>query len=423
LIRVAVPGDKSIGHRSLMFAAIAEGESLIRGLPEGLDVRSTVSCLQALGVRIELGELCRVQGVGLRGLRAPDGALDCGNSGTTMRLLAGILAGSGISATLTGDDSLCGRPMRRVIDPLAAMGAQISHHNGGAPLTIFGAEAGAQLTGKIHQLPVASAQVKSAILLAGLSAEGQTQVLEPGPARDHTERMLAWMGAPLECESGRITISRTERLTPLSLTVPGDPSSAAFWLALGVFSQTPVQVAGLSLNRTRIGFIDLLRQAGARLEITDVSEMAGEPVGTVTAMPGLPERPLCASGSLVVRAIDELPLAMTLAALVPGRSVFRDAAELRVKECDRIRAVADNLRRLGVPVEESPDGLAISGGGPLQAAVLESHGDHRIAMSGGVLAALTPTPIQLRGAEASAVSYPTFFAELEEHFGVTPMAP
>ncbi len=417
-LQIGVPGDKSIAHRSLMFAALADGESQIRGLPDGLDVRSTAACLGALGVSLtQDGPVCRVRGVGVRGFVAPCESLDCGNSGTTIRLLSGLLAGSPITVTLTGDESLCGRPMGRVIDPLMAMGARIMHQQGRAPLTISGGD----LTGHTHQLSVASAQVKSAILLAGLSAKGPTVVIEPGPGRDHTERLLQAMGAPIEVDGNQIVIHETVKLAPLTLTIPGDPSSAAYWLALGVFGRVPVTVADIAVNRTRVGFIDMLRQSGARVQAGVPRDAAGEPVASVTARPGMPGQPLRASGSLVVRAIDELPLAMIMSALVPGRSEFRDAAELRVKECDRIAAVADNLQRLGAQVEQYPDGLAVDGGRPLRAAELDSFGDHRIAMSLGVLAAVTGLSLRIQGAAAAAVSYPGFFAELAERTGATPV--
>lgn len=420
-LALRVPGDKSIAHRALLVAALASGESALRGLPEGQDVESTARCLEALGVSIRRSTpadpVWRVRGAGLQGLREPAGDLDCGNSGTTLRLLAGVLAGSGTYATLTGDESLRSRPMLRVIHPLVAMGAQVLHDGGRAPLVVGGGEGGG-LTGRAHELEVASAQVKSAILLAGLWAAGETTVVEPVPTRDHTETMLAAAGVEVERKGKSVTVRPARRLRPLEeFGVPGDFSSAAFWLGLGLFGEAPVSVVDVGTNPTRTGFLRILEAAGARFEVTASRRSGGEPVATVTAFPGRPG-PLSARGELVVAAIDEIPLAMILSALVPGRSEFRDAAELRVKECDRIDAVARNLERLGARVEEFPDGLAIEGGRPLHAGEVESRGDHRIAMGFAVLAAASGVGIRVQGAEAAAVSYPGFFELLEGALGV-----
>lgn len=403
---VRVPGDKSIGHRAVMLAALADGESLITGLSGGEDNRSTVACLRALGVDIAdagPGALV-VRGVGLRGLRAPVGDLDCGNSGTTMRLLAGILAGQQVEARLVGDASLSRRPMRRVIEPLTAMGARIAAEGDGGrpPLRV----AGGDLRGVAWQSPVASAQVKSAILLAGLCAEGETSVTEPALSRDHTERMLRRRGVDVRVEGLRVTVSAVEHLAAMDVEVPGDPSSAAFPLVIALLTGA-VTVAGVGVNPTRTGFLDAVAAMGAPVSISEGPDAGGEPTADLR-VERTPLRGAVIAGALIPRLIDEVPILAVLATQAHGVTEIRDAAELRVKESDRIAVVAAQLRALGASVEERPDGLAIEGPTPLRGAVLQSHGDHRIAMAGGVAGLIAAGETVVEDVACVATSFPGF---------------
>jgi 3-phosphoshikimate 1-carboxyvinyltransferase len=416
-----VPGDKSIGHRAVLFAAIADGTATVRGLSGGGDNRSTVACLRALGIRITdvgLG-VVTVEGRGLDGLRAPAEDLDCGNSGTSMRLLSGLLAARPFASRLVGDEYLHARPMRRVADPLRAMGAQIAGQPGKKadeiypPLVIAAHED--RLSGITHQSKVASAQVKSAILLAALYADGRTIVREPERSRDHTERMLAAMGAPLTVEDLSVTLDPggwDRKLAPQNFEVPGDLSSAAFLLgAAAVVPQSRVMVRGVGFNTTRSGVVDALRKMGARITVHGERVVGGEPVADLEceggALAGIE-----IAGELAVRAIDELPLLAAVAAHATGETRIRDAAELRVKESDRIQATAAMLRALGVEVEEHADGMTIAGGrgpgGSVKAGTVDSHGDHRIAMAGAVCALGAAGETLIRDTRNVATSFPTF---------------
>lgn len=397
----SVPGDKSIGHRALMLAALAPGASTIRGLSSGEDIASTMRCLRALGVEItrENGELtvCAPNG-----LQHPASELDAGNSGTTMRLLSGIVAGHPFVTSLSGDESLRTRPMKRVIDPLTAMGARIASREGYAPLTIEGGNLRA-----IHYTsPVASAQVKSCILLAGLRAAGETSIQEPHQSRDHTERMLAALGVPLHIRDGIVHLLPATPRT-LDMTIPGDLSSAAFLFAAALLTRGEVTVTAVGVNPTRTGILEVMESMGAHVDIQNARLEGGEPVGDVTVS-GAIERPIDIRADLVPSVIDELPLIALLATQAPGVSTVRDAHELRIKESDRISTVADALTRLGAQVSELPDGFTITGRTPLHGARVSSHGDHRLAMVLAVAGTIARGQTVVDGAEAAAVSFPTF---------------
>ncbi len=400
-----VPGDKSISHRALIFAALAEGPCRIEGLSTGADVRSTASCLRQLGVCIDADGT--VHGVGLHGLRAPEAPLDCGNSGTTMRLLAGVLAGSGVGGTLDGDESLRRRPMARVLDPLRAMGAICEATDGRAPLHFA---PGRPLRGVDHVLPIASAQVKSALLLAGLWAEGRTSVREPSLSRDHTERMLAAFGAPI----ANTTIHRTDILrAPATLHIPGDPSSAAFLLGAALLVPGgSVTVRNVDGNPTRTGLLDVLDRMGARITRTPRGEAAGDPVIDCTARHGPSLTATVVEPHEIPALVDEVPLLAALATQAHGTTEIRGAGELRVKESDRLAAIAAGLAALGANIEELEDGLRIHGPTPLRGATVDSHGDHRIAMSLAVAGLVATGETVIRGAEWVDISFPGFFSLL-----------
>ncbi|HEY8491930.1 MAG TPA: 3-phosphoshikimate 1-carboxyvinyltransferase [Dehalococcoidia bacterium] len=414
---VIPPGDKSISHRALLLNAVAGGEAVVENVLDGEDCRATARCLRALGVEVREegrageGERLRVQGRGLDGLRESADVLDCGNSGTTMRLLAGLLAGQPFLSVLTGDASLRSRPMGRIVEPLRALGATVLGRRDGtlAPLAVRGGA----LHGSRYRLPVASAQVKSALLLAGLYAEGETEVQEPAPTRDHTERMLAAMGAPVTAAGGSVRIRRpTAPLRPLSLRVPGDLSAAAFWLvAASIHPDAELSVLGVGLNPTRTGIIDVLRAMGADIQILAERTEGGEPVGDLRVRSAR-LRGVEVGGDLVPRSIDELPAVALAAVFGHGTTVIRDAAELRVKETDRIATVTAELRRLGAEISETADGMVIRGTGRLTGARCRSHGDHRLAMLLGVAGLVAEGETVVEGAETAAVSYPTFWEHL-----------
>jgi len=394
-----------------MFAALAQGESQISNLAPGADVRSTAEVLRSLGVTIELhGHTATVIGTGRSGLKPPSTALDCGNSGTTMRLMMGMLASTGFQATLIGDDSLSSRPMGRIADPLREMGIDIELAPGGtAPVIVHG-----EPPRSVHwNSRVASAQVKSAILLAGLAASGTTSVSEPSKSRDHTERMLSAMGASITVDDNTISLVGGGPLRPQTpLTVPGDLSSAAFWLVAGLLRGDMVQVCNVGLNPTRTGVLDVLTAMGAQLDIEHVGS-TGEPMGNISVR-RQELRGISLAGTLVVRAIDEIPVIAVLATQARGRTEIRDAQELRVKECDRITAVVDMLRSMGASIKELDDGMIIDGPTPLCAATVESHHDHRIAMSAAVarLCVQNDRPTTILGSDIAEVSYPGFYQVL-----------
>lgn len=414
--RINVPGDKSISHRAAIVGALASGVTTVRNFLQAEDSLRTLACLRDLGVRIEdvQGQLV-IHGAAGR-LSEPARVLDAGNSGTTMRLLAGVLAGQPFTAELDGDDSLRRRPMDRLADPLRRMGAHVGAREGRyPPLRIMGA----QLRGITYEVPVASAQVKSAVLLAGVLASGQTTVIEPIPTRDHTERMLAGFGVPVRREGNRITV------TPAipqggQVVVPGDISSAAFFLAAAAaIPGSELTVENVGVNPTRTGVLDVFRTIGAPAVVEAVHEQSGEPVGNVSVR-GRRPRGTTIDGTLIPRLIDELPVLCILAATAEGRTVIRDAAELRVKESDRIGVLVAGLRALGAKVDERPDGMEIEGG-RLRGGTVDAAGDHRIAMAFAIAGLLAEAPVTVRGAESVAISFPGFFETLGAVTGRKPV--
>ncbi|HEV8695088.1 MAG TPA: 3-phosphoshikimate 1-carboxyvinyltransferase [Lysobacter sp.] len=402
-----VPGDKSISHRAVILGALADGVTRIRGFLEGEDTRATARVFAQLGVRIEApsdGERI-VHGVGLHGLRGSDQPLDCGNAGTGMRLLAGVLAGQGFDSTLIGDASLSQRPMRRVIDPLSAMGAHIDSEAGGLPpLHIRG---GKQLHGVDTATPVASAQVKSALLLAGLYADGETSIREPHPTRDYTERMLAAFGWPIEFAPGRARLRGGHRLTAIDVEVPADFSSAAFFIvAATLIPESELRIEAVGMNPRRTGLLAALRAMGADIREDNVREQGGEPVADLIVCHA-PLHGIEVPVEIVPDMIDEFPALFIAAACATGRTVIRGAAELRVKESDRIATMAAGLRALGIAIEETPDGAVIEGGS-LKGGVVDSHGDHRIAMSFAIAAQLAEGEVRISDTANVATSFPGF---------------
>ena len=408
------PGDKSISHRAAIFNAIASGEATVENFQTGADCLATVRCLRALGVRIEspaAGAL-RIRGVGRSGLREAAAVLNAANSGTTLRLLAGLLAAQPFFSVLTGDASLRSRPMERIVGPLRAMGARIEGRAGGArpPLAIQGGG----LRGIHHRLPVASAQVKSALTLAGLYAEGETVLEEPTPSRDHTERMLRAMGAPIAVgESGLWVSPLAGELNPLAMRVPGDISSAAFWMvAAAAHPDAELRLTGVGVNPSRSGIIDALRAMGARIAVEEERTWGCEPVADIIVRSSRLQGTVI-EGALIPRLIDEVPALAVAACFAEGETVIRDAGELRIKESDRIRATARELRRLGAQIEELPEGMVIHGVGRLRGALCGSHGDHRLAMALAVAGLLAAGETTVRGTEAVAISYSGFWDDLD----------
>jgi 3-phosphoshikimate 1-carboxyvinyltransferase len=410
---LCVPGDKSISHRALILGALAHGTTEIRGLLRSEDCLATLDALRALGVEIvETADgLVRIQGTGPEGLREPETVLDAGNSGTTLRLLAGVLAGRRACSLLTGDASLRRRPMRRIVDPLRAMGATILGRAGGAfpPLAIQGGG----LRGIRWTSPVASAQVKSAILLAGLQAKGETRVTEPSLSRDHTERMLSAFGAAPRRDGCAVTIVGETPLTATRLMVPGDLSSAAFFLTAAAMAGGAVCVRGVGVNPSRTGLLDVLTAMGACLRRTHEREEGGEPVADLTVT-GDRLGGVRIAGALIPRLIDEVPILAVAAALAEGESVVAGAGELRVKEVDRLAAVTEELGRMGVAVSATPDSLRIRGGARLRGAVVSSRGDHRMAMSLAIAALFAEGETTVRDVACVETSFPGFSTRLAE---------
>jgi 3-phosphoshikimate 1-carboxyvinyltransferase len=413
---VRVPGDKSMSHRALILAAQAKGRSYIGNASPAEDVTATAAALRACGIWVRDFPPDRyaldAAGVGVS-LRSPDAPLECGNSGTTMRLLAGVLAGTECDATLDGDASLRRRPMSRIVDPLRAMGADVDASSSGtAPLRVRGTRS---LSGVTWRTPVASAQVKSAILLAGLVADAPTTVIEPLPTRDHTERMLRMCGVQVESDGAEVTVY-PGAIQPFGFRVPGDISSAAFFLALAAArAGWSVRCPGVGINPGRTGILEVLEMMGAQVVISERDPAGGvEPVADIDVR-GAPLRGVTIAGSLTVRCIDELPVIAVLASQAEGDTAIRDAAELRTKEVDRIGFVEAGLRLLGVSCESTADSLVIHGPAQLRAAHLDAAGDHRLAMAWAVGASLVPVgggDSVIDGAEVAAVSYPAFFADL-----------
>lgn len=409
--RMRVPGDKSISHRAMMLGALADGVCQVDGFLEGEDTLATAAALSAMGVQIQADGPGRriVHGVGIDGLRAAPGALDCGNAGTGMRLLAGLLAGQGFDSELIGDASLSRRPMRRVIEPLSRMGARIDSAEGGLPpLRIRG---GSALKGIEYALPVASAQVKSAVLLAGLYAEGRTTVHEPHPTRDYTERMLQAFGWPLNYGPGWAQLDGGHRVQATDVVVPADFSSAAFFLvAASLVPGSELSLEAVGMNPRRTGLLQALRLMGADIRAENLREQGGEPV-TDLVVRHAPLHGIEVPVELVPDMIDEFPILFIAAAVAEGTTVVRGAAELRVKESDRIAVMADGLRRMGIAIDESPDGATIRGGVLQGGGTISAHEDHRIAMSFVVAAQCATAPLRIDGCATVATSFPGFFEQ------------
>ncbi len=409
---VSLPGDKSISHRYAMLAALADGPSKLENYSTGADCASTLGCLRSLGVKWERRDgadnAIEVQGSGLS-LTAPSHALDCGNSGSTIRMLSGIAAGQKFASEMAGDESLSRRPMERVITPLTAMGAQIASQNGRPPLRI----AGTSLKGIDYKMPVASAQVKTCLLFAGLLAEGETRIEEPLRTRDHGEVALRAFGAHLDCKGNEVRIRGGQRLRGIEARVPGDLSSAAFFLcAAALFPDSQLTITSLLMNPTRARLLDILMQMGLRISVTQLEEIHGELVGTLQVTGGKLKGAAIA-GADTAALIDEIPVLAAIAPYTEQGIEVRDAKELRVKESDRITSIATNLRAMGAQVEEREDGLKIPGGQRLHGAELESFGDHRIAMAFSIAALRAQGETLIRGSECAAISYPAFFSTLE----------
>ncbi|HHA2759478.1 MULTISPECIES: 3-phosphoshikimate 1-carboxyvinyltransferase [Stenotrophomonas] len=405
---LTIPGDKSVSHRSVMFAALADGTSHIEGFLEGEDTRATARIFSQLGVRIETPSPSQriVHGVGVDGLQAPDAPLDCGNAGTGMRLLAGLLAGQAFDCTLIGDESLSGRPMRRVTGPLSQMGAKIDTQDDGTPpLHVHG---GQTLHGIDFASPVASAQIKSAVLLAGLYAQGETSVVEPHPTRDYTERMLSAFGVDIEFSPGKARLRGGQRLRATDIVVPADFSSAAFYLvAASIIPGSELRLKQVGLNPRRTGLLHALRLMGADITEENPAEQGGEPVADLVVRYA-PLKGARIPEELVPDMIDEFPALFVAAAAAEGQTVVSGAAELRVKESDRLAAMATGLRALGMQVDETEDGATLHGGVRLGSGTIESHGDHRIAMAFAIAGQISDGEVRINDIANVATSFPDF---------------
>ena len=401
---LTVPGDKSISHRAVMLGSLASGTTEITGFLQGADCLSTIDCFRNMGINIDVnGENVTVRGNGLYGLKKPEMTLYTGNSGTTTRLLCGILSAQPFDTEITGDASICKRPMGRVTKPLSLMGARIDNEY--CPLYIHGT----QLHGIDYKMPVASAQVKTAILLAGLYADGETIVRETEKSRDHTELMLGAMGADISVNGLDVTVRKTDSLSSVKADVPGDISSAAFFMVLGaVMPNSEITIRNVGINPTRTGIIDVLRDMGADLSIENVRISAGESVADITVKSSALHA-VTVEGAIIPRLIDELPVIAVAAAVADGETVIKDAAELKVKETNRIRAVVDEFKKCGIDITETDDGMIIRGGKAIRGADFKSYGDHRMAMSLTVLAQLADGGSTIDDAECVNISYPGFF--------------
>ena len=410
---VAVPGDKSISHRAVLIGAVCEGETRVTGFGRSADTEATIEAVRALGAEVIVDDVdaLTIRGVGLRGLRSPEEPIDCGNAGTLMRLISGVLAGVAGRTELVGDASLSSRPMARIAEPLRRMGATVETTDGHAPLVVEGGS----LRAIDYELPVASAQVKSAILLAGINAEGATTVVEPVPTRDHTERMLEAAGGRVTRRPSSVTVEGGASLRLPEVEVPGDISSAApFLVAAAIVPGSAVTVHGVGLNQRRAGLLDVLERMGARIAVYNRRSIGGEPAGDVE----LRASDLVGatiSAEEVPSLIDELPILAVAACHARGETVVRGAEELRAKESNRIEAVVEELRRVGAHIRATPDGFRIKGvPSRLRGGVVDSHGDHRLAMLGAVVGVASREGVDLRGAEAAATSFPEFFDVLEQ---------
>ena len=402
--QIKVPGDKSISHRAVMLGSLANGVTEISGFLKGADCLSTIDCFRKMGIDIDInGENVTVHGNGLRGLKKPDEMLYTGNSGTTTRLLCGILAGQNFDTSITGDASIQKRPMGRVVQPLSMMGAKIENEY--CPLYITGTK----LHGVDYKMPVASAQVKTAIILAGLYADGETVIHEIEKSRDHTELMLSAMGADLTVDNLDITVKPTNDLTAVNVDVPGDISSAAFFLVLGaIMPNSQITVTNVGINPTRTGIINVLKDMGADITLENVHTSAGETVADITVRSSS-LKGTTVGGDIIPRLIDELPIIAVAAVFADGQTVIKDAQELKVKETNRIRAVVDEFNKCGIDITETDDGMIINGGKSIHGADFKTYGDHRMAMSLTVLAQLADGESTLDDSDCACVSYPTFF--------------
>ena len=401
---LTVPGDKSISHRAVMLGSLTSGTTEITGFLQGADCLSTIDCFRNMGINIDVnGENVTVRGNGLYGLKKPEMTLYTGNSGTTTRLLCGILSAQPFDTEITGDASICKRPMGRVTKPLSLMGARIDNEY--CPLYIHSS----QLHGIDYKMPVASAQVKTAILLAGLYADGETIVRETEKSRDHTELMLGAMGADISVDGLDVTVRKTDSLSSVKVDVPGDISSAAFFMVLGaVLPNSEITIRNVGINPTRTGIIDVLRDMGANLSLENVRISAGESVADITVKSSA-LRGATVEGAIIPRLIDELPVIAVAAAVADGETVIKDAAELKVKETNRIRAVVDEFKKCGIDITETDDGMIIRGGKAIRGADFKTYGDHRMAMSLTVLAQLADGGSTIDDAECVNISYPGFF--------------
>ncbi len=409
---VSIPGDKSVSHRSVMFGAIARGTTEIHHYLQGADCLSTISCFRKMGIEIDnRGETVLVRGKGLRGLTQPDGVLDCGNSGTTMRLISGILAGQPFGAVLTGDDSIRKRPMNRIMEPLGLMGAHIrsTENNGYAPLEILGGH----LHGISYTSRVASAQVKSAILLAGLYAEGETRVTEPYLSRNHSEIMLNHFGADIRTEGTCAILRPGGELQGRKILVPGDISSAAYFICAGLMvPDSEILIRNVGINPTREGILRVSRAMGAHITLLDEQSGSGEPTADILVRSSSLHGTVI-EGAIIPTLIDELPMIAAMACLAEGKTVIRDAAELKVKESNRLEVMVRCLKAMGADVTETDDGMIIEGGKPLSGAVIDSRLDHRIAMTFAVLGLCAEGETRILGSECVNISYPGFYEDLK----------
>ena len=408
---VTIPGDKSISHRSVMFGSIAKGETEITNFLQGADCLSTISCFRAMGIEIENdGNRVLVHGKGLHGLTKPNHVLDCGNSGTTTRLISGILSAQNFDVTLTGDASIQKRPMKRIMDPLSLMGADIRsiNENGCAPLAI----SGRPLHGIHYQSPVASAQVKSAILLAGLYADGETRVTEPYVSRNHSELMLSHFGADVHTEDTTAVIRPVKELYGQKIEVPGDISSAAFFLATGLLiPDSEILIRNVGINPTRDGILRICKDMGADITLLN-EKTSGEPTADLLVRSSRLHGTVI-GGSVIPTLIDELPMIAAMACFADGETIIKDASELKVKESNRIAVMVENLSAMGADVEETEDGMIIRGGKPLHGAVIDSHLDHRIAMTFAITGCMAEGETEILGAECVNISYPGFYDDLK----------
>lgn len=409
--RVSIPGDKSISHRSVMLGSIAEGTTEVHNFLQGADCLSSIACFRQMGIDIENnGDIVRIHGRGLHGLKRPENTLDTGNSGTTTRLMSGILAGQNFDCVINGDASIQSRPMRRIMTPLSLMGASIESLRGNdcAPLKITGQK----LHGIHYDSPVSSAQVKSAILLAGLYADGETSVTEPVLSRNHTELMLGACGGDIRSEGTTATLRPVNRLEAQKIIVPGDISSAAYFMAAGlIVPGSEICIENVGINPTRDGMVKVCRAMGGNISLENIHDVCGEPVADIVVRNSALHGTIV-EGAIIPSLIDELPIIAVMAAFAEGQTIIRDAAELKVKESDRIAVMAENLSAMGVDITPTEDGMIINGGKMPHGAVIQSHLDHRIAMSFAVVALASDGETEIIGSDCVNISYPTFYQDL-----------